>query len=351
MLAWWGAAAAAAPPTRAARLIPWVVLVWFSACCGAGLCTPSAFLCTPGHLTCRCVHELEVAPASPRALRSPAALQLNRLQTPDYVHELTVVSVDLGCTVPTLCNLVALPLPGELVWPQLLFDVRYEGEFSILLETKVDIRDAAAWGKLDKALTRMEGRQPTAAAAGGGAEEAEAAGEDGEGGLLPGGSPAESEDEQQTTPQPSPGWRGAPAGDQQQQQNPGEPSSPPSGGRAGPRHRPFMEGLRQTAAKRLRQLAETTATHIKRTPLRLRLTFSLLEGTMAVFVPPPPGNRMFYTFVLPPRVSVVAKPEVGGRGGRSHSAGGGMSADTGMQRQPLLLPGQLGPAVRICKSQ
>jgi hypothetical protein len=48
-----------------------------------------------------------------------------------------------------------------------------------------------------------------------------------------------------------------------------------------------------------------------RMPLRLSLTFSLLEGTMCAWVPPPPGNRLFYAFVTPPHLELTARPEVG----------------------------------------
>jgi hypothetical protein len=48
----------------------------------------------------------------------------------------------------------------------------------------------------------------------------------------------------------------------------------------------------------------------RRIPLRLTLTFSLLEGTMCAWVPPPPGNRLFYAFVAPPHLELSAKPEV-----------------------------------------
>eukprot|EP00887_Chlorella_sp_A99_P003929 scaffold11.g3929.t1 len=233
-------------------------------------------------------------PSFQEHIRSRIQRQLDRLHTPDYVHELTCVAVDLGCTAPTLRNFAALPALGEAVFPQLLFDMRYEGDFSLLLETKVDIRDAAAWGRLDKALTRMEGRQPAAAAGAGGIK--------GGGDAAPPGdaSPGET-DEESEGGEPSSGGSSATGLSKAGAASP-SPSRPA-----------FMKGLRKTAAKKLRQLAETTASHIKRTPLRLRLTFSLLEGTMAVFVPPPPGNRLFYSFVLPPSVSVVARPEVNHR--------------------------------------
>jgi len=40
---------------------------------------------------------------------------------------LQVVDVDVGCTVPTVRNLRALPTPGAAIWPQALFDLDYEG--------------------------------------------------------------------------------------------------------------------------------------------------------------------------------------------------------------------------------
>lgn len=49
----------------------------------------------------------------------------------------------------------------------------------------------------------------------------------------------------------------------------------------------------------------------RRIPLRLSLTFSLLEGTMCAWLPPPPGNRLFYSFVSPPTLELTARPEVG----------------------------------------
>ncbi len=44
----------------------------------------------------------------------------------------------------------------------------------------------------------------------------------------------------------------------------------------------------------------------------MSLTFSVLEGTMLAWVPPPPGNRIFVSFLRPPHLVVAAKPEVCG---------------------------------------
>jgi hypothetical protein len=43
--------------------------------------------------------------------------------------------------------------------PQLIFDMKYQGSFSITIECKVDIRDARGWGTLDKAFDAIEGKK------------------------------------------------------------------------------------------------------------------------------------------------------------------------------------------------
>ncbi len=53
-------------------------------------------------------------------LHCPAAVPLPRV--------FQVVGVDCGGAAPTLRNLRALPQPSSAVWPQLLFDMRYQGE-------------------------------------------------------------------------------------------------------------------------------------------------------------------------------------------------------------------------------
>ena len=60
-------------------------------------------------------------------MRARIQRQLGRLQRPDYIQSLEVVGVDCGGVAPTLRNLRALPQPGAAIWPQLLFDMRYQG--------------------------------------------------------------------------------------------------------------------------------------------------------------------------------------------------------------------------------
>ena len=50
-----------------------------------------------------------------------------------------------------------------------------------------------------------------------------------------------------------------------------------------------------------------------RIPLRVKLTFSHIEGPMCIWMPPPPGDRVFWSFLSPPKIQIDAKPQIGDR--------------------------------------
>ncbi|GAB4822481.1 hypothetical protein N2152v2_009527 [Parachlorella kessleri] len=242
--------------------------------------------------------------------------RLDLLSKPDYVQCLEVVSVSMGSTVPTVRNFAALPTPDDAIWPQLVFDLYYAGTFTLTLETKVDPRDAAAWGRFDRALSRLEGRSPgdgeddSAAYGGGGSTPRVGSLTAGSGGAAAASAPelgkfsppgGEAGDEE-----------GLAAGDDESAESAPALGSSPTGSGGGKKGQ-FMSKLRASAGRKLRQLAENTATRISRMPLRVSLTFSVLEATVLAWVPPPPGDRLFVSFLRPPRLVVQAKPELAGR--------------------------------------
>lgn len=223
--------------------------------------------------------------------------------------------MDCGGAAPTLRGLRALPQPGAAVWPQLLFDMRYQGKagaasawalhgapldsmqqatrhrppgplppccrlaalnegcaprsraagaFTVTIEMKVDIRDAAVWEKFDQALTRFgEGgkRRPS----GSSVPPSHAASAP----ALGGSAGAEEEEEEEPEPlSPDSSAAGLGGGGSEQGGGSPGPESPLAAERGGegqgPERRGFMGGLRQSLAKRVRKLAETTAVHIAR---------------------------------------------------------------------------------------
>ena len=292
-------------------------------------------------------------PAFAEHVRARIQRQLSRMHTPDYVQSLEVISVEPGASAPSLANFACIPPPSaSAAWPQLLFDMKYHGSFTVTVECKVDIRDAPAWSALDHALDRIEGKrkqQHDSSSGGGGSGGGKVATEEGEeedvivdysldddddddrgderrllhrssdggdssssssmadsfrkeplasiakGGADGGGGGASSSSSSSLT-----------AGEQHHSKGGG-------GGGGGGHKRRFLGHLRHSTAQKLRQLAETTATRISKLPLRVSLTFSVLEGTICVWIPPPPGDRLFWSFLSPPKLSLTASPEIGGR--------------------------------------
>lgn len=132
------------------------------------------------------------------------------------------------------------------------------------IELKVDIRDAAAWGRLDQALTRLaEGKKRPGSGGGCGGSEhppphAASAPSLGVVEVL-GEEEAEGEGfEDPASPDSSASGSAAAAGDGPA----GEQPRHGTGGK-GPR-RGMLNGLRLYSARKLRQLAENTAQHISR---------------------------------------------------------------------------------------
>jgi len=79
-------------------------------------------------LTTRACFDLVRNPAFAELMRARVQRQLSRLHTPDYVQSLEVVDVEPGTTAPTFANFAALPMPGSAAWPQIVFDMRYNGK-------------------------------------------------------------------------------------------------------------------------------------------------------------------------------------------------------------------------------
>lgn len=132
----------------------------------------------------------------------------------------------------------------------------------------MDIRDAAAWEKFDAALSRFgEGRKRRSSAStrSGQLHAASAPALGGSGSSAAMAGDEDDEDSEPLSPDSSAGTLGGSASEQAG----GSPGSEPPLGAEGsssqaPERRGFMGGLRQGLAKRVRQLAETTAVHIAR---------------------------------------------------------------------------------------
>jgi len=234
-----------------------------------GLCSPDAFF---NDLLLRCSFDLVRNTHFAQGIADRIQLQLDRIHKPDYVQSLSIIQVDAGRTSPRISNLYSLPPTfPDTKMPQIAFDMKYEGSFSITIELKVDLRDSKGWGTLDKALDMIEGSRPRTLQEG--SEEIDLLH------TLSGVHEEEidvAEDKESST-------------------------------------RTNLECLRKEAAQRLRKFADSTASRLASIPLRVKLTFSALEGPMCAWVMPPPSDRLFWSFLKPPKISISAKPQFGER--------------------------------------
>ena len=60
----------------------------------------------------------------------------------------------------------------------------------------------------------------------------------------------------------------------------------------------------------LRGLAEQTAERLSRMQLRLQLEIRSIRGPIVAWIPPPPGDRLWFAFVTPPQLEARAEPQV-----------------------------------------
>ena len=60
----------------------------------------------------------------------------------------------------------------------------------------------------------------------------------------------------------------------------------------------------------LRGLAEQTADRLARMQLRLQLEIRSIKGPIVAWIPPPPGDRLWFAFVTPPQLEARAEPQV-----------------------------------------
>jgi hypothetical protein len=247
-------------------------------------------------LLARAAFDLARNPAFAELLRARVQRQLARLRLPDWVRSLEAVAVEPGAAAPSVANLAALPAPdaGALA-PALVCDFRYAGAFTVTVEARVDVRDAPAWGALDRALDRVEGRGGGGGGSGGLAASADGAASASAGSLGGASAELEAEDDGEELAEGDGSEAAASA------------NSPSGGGGA------LVGALRGGAARSLRRLAAATADRVAAAPLRVRVTVALLEGAVVLWAPPPPGDRLFYAFLSPPSLTLRAAPQLADR--------------------------------------
>ncbi|XP_073414520.1 testis-expressed protein 2-like [Dendrobates tinctorius] len=222
--------------------------------------------------------------------------KLTKIKLPNFMDELTLTGLDMGTSLPQILTISTPSMNDRGLWMDM--DVTYSGSLQVTLETKMNLsklgKEAAAdeGGSYDH--RRHRAKIPRCRIFTDSDAESSSAGS--------------SEDEEITITETP--------GNLADKASPNNAESFTGGNSTSRRILRFVDKI---AKSRYFQRA-TENEYIKRkieevsnTPLLLTVELQELGGTLAVNIPPPPTDRIWYSFRAPPHVEMKVRPKLGER--------------------------------------
>ncbi|XP_069503397.1 testis-expressed protein 2-like [Ambystoma mexicanum] len=222
--------------------------------------------------------------------------KLSKIKLPYFMNELTLTDLDMGTSVPLILCASPPTLDNRGLWVDM--EIAYSGSLQMTLETKMNLcklGKEVLQGESGQTDDSKEGvRLPRVVLLADSDEESSSAG---------------SSDEEDIPPAETPGILGDRA-----------TCSNVEGYAAGnSTSRKILRFVDKIAKSKYFQKA-TENEYIKKkieemsnTPLLLTVEVQELEGTLAVNIPPPPTDRLWYSFRIPPRLELKVRPKLGER--------------------------------------
>ncbi|KAM6940181.1 testis-expressed protein 2-like [Xenentodon cancila] len=211
-------------------------------------------------------------------------MKLSKIRLPYFMNELTLTELDMGAATPTILRASTPYVDYRGLWFDL--DVSYSGSFLMTLETKMILNrlgkegDSLRLGELGK-----DGIRPRTYCLADSDEESSSAG-------------SSDEEDSSDLSNETAGAEGFVGG-----------------------HKPskimrFVDKI--TKSKYFQKATETEfikkkLEEVSNTPLLLTVEVQELQGTLAVNIPPPPTDRIWYGFRTPPHLELKARPKLGER--------------------------------------
>ncbi|XP_071963157.1 testis-expressed protein 2-like [Antedon mediterranea] len=219
--------------------------------------------------------------------------KLSKIRVPSFIDELTITDIDLGLNSPLLRRMSRPHIDEKGIWVDL--DIAYSGSCCMTLETKVNLWRLKKGASLERELeeispgmrkmSQKRERQNTAALNSDEEDSAESSDDD--------------EDENQSM---------ADGGSSSQEADSGIKNSSK-----------ILRFVNKIASSKYFQNA-TQYKYVKKafdevssTPILLRVEVKNLHGKLALNIPPPPTNRLWYGFRGKPKLWLSAKPKLGER--------------------------------------
>ncbi|XP_061685244.1 testis-expressed protein 2-like isoform X2 [Syngnathoides biaculeatus] len=210
-------------------------------------------------------------------------MKLSKIRLPYFMNELTLTELDMGVATPRILGASSPSIDYKGLWFDL--DISYSGSFLMTLETKMNL---IRLGKEGESFRLGEdGSRPRTYCLADSDEESSSAG---------------SSDEEDASDQSN--------------EIPGAEGYTFVGG-----HKPskIMRFVDKIAKSKYFQKATETEfikkkmEEVSNTPLLLTVALQKLQGTVAVNIPPPPTDRIWYGFRKPPHLELKARPKLGER--------------------------------------
>ncbi|KAJ3615145.1 hypothetical protein NHX12_018713 [Muraenolepis orangiensis] len=210
-------------------------------------------------------------------------MKLSKIRLPYFMNELTLTELDMGTATPRIFGASKPSVDHRGLWFDL--DIAYSGSFLMTLETKMNL---IRLGKEEDAMRPelgKDGYRPRTYCLADSDEESSSAGS------------SDEEDPSEVTSDYT-GAQGLVGG-----------------------HKPskimkFVDKI--TKSKYFQKATETEfikkkMEEVSNTPLLLTVEAQELRGTLAVNIPPPPTDRIWYGFRTPPHLELKARPKLGER--------------------------------------
>ncbi|XP_040845443.1 testis-expressed protein 2 isoform X2 [Ochotona curzoniae] len=215
-------------------------------------------------------------------------MKLSKIKLPYFMNELTLTELDMGVAVPKILQAFKPYVDHQGLWIDL--EMSYNGSFLMTLETKMNLTKLGKEPLVEALKVGEIGKEgPRAFCLADSDEESSSAG---------------SSDEDDA-PEPSGGDK---------QLLPGAEGY--VGGHRTSKIMRFVDKI--TKSKYFQKATETEfikkkIEEVSNTPLLLTVEVQECRGTLAVNIPPPPTDRIWYGFRKPPYVELKARPKLGER--------------------------------------
>ncbi|XP_070708177.1 testis-expressed protein 2 [Pempheris klunzingeri] len=220
--------------------------------------------------------------------------KLSKIRLPYFMNELTLTELDMGCSMPQITTTSRPEVNHRGLWVEL--QLVYTGALQMTLQTKFNLSKLGKEAGQDTDCTAESGSprcRPILSVLADSDEESSSAGSSDEEELLP------------SEPQGPVGEKGSTAA-----------TDGTGGGKTG---RKILRFVDKIAKSKYFQKA-TENEYIKKkfeemsnTPLLLTVEVQELSGALVVNVPPPPTDRIWYSFCVPPKLDLHVRPKLGER--------------------------------------